>query len=229
MLRIIASALVAALALPLSACGSVTAPVNIKQVLIRTLDTFEKFDDYMKQYGYTAMTPELFAQFKVWLDNEMNRAPALHKQPITTRINADASIDGFVDHNANGKIDAAEPRLFKIEIDIDNRRIIATAEGSSSYGYHPRPRGFIAGYLVSDLLNRQRRAGIRYGHFSKRTVYASRIKRPDPTRATARDSRERYRSRYRSRPRGRKVRYRRPGRYSNARSRTRSGGVFGGK
>jgi hypothetical protein len=227
MLRIFAGAIVATLALLLPACGSVTSPVNVKQVLTRALDAFEKFDDYMTSYSYTAMTPELFAQFKVWLDNEMNRSPALYNKRIATRINADASIDGFADDNANGKIDATEPRLFKIEIDIDNRRVIATAEGSSSYDYHPRPRGFIAGYLVSDLLNRQRRAGIRYGHFSKRTVYASGIKRPDPSDTTARSTTTRHRPANRSRLRTDRNGSHRH--YSNARSKARSGGAFGGK
>lgn len=219
MLRIFAVSLATGLALLLPGCGGGTLSIDVKQVLIRTLDSFEKFDEYMKQYEYTAMTPELFAQFKIWLDNELNRSPTLHAGRITTRINADASIAGFADSNANGKVDAAEPRLFKIEIDIDNRRLIATAEGGSSYGYHPRPGGFIGGYLVSNLAGQQRQAGIRYGHFSNRTVHSSGITRPDPTKtaAHATSSRRTYRSSSGTRP------------YSSARSRTRSGGLAGGK
>ena len=232
MRKVLTIALASMIALTLTGCGG-TSSVDIKQVLIRTADTFDRFDRYMTRYSYKSMTPQLFAQLTIWLNQEMNRSPALHAKRIATRINKNASIDGHSDHNGNGKVDAAEPRLFKIEIDTDKRRIIATAEGGSSYGYRPGYRSFMGGYLVGGLLGQQRRAGIRYGHFAKRSVYQSGIRAKDRAKdrastATARNSARRrtrvgYRSR-RSMPRSR-----RRTRYSNARSRTRSGGVFGGK
>ena len=79
---------------------------------------------------------------------------------------------GYGDLNKNGKVDLEEPKLFKIELDADNDRIIVT---SAAHGYatgHAMGRGggFFTGVMVGSLMNRQRAAGVKRGHFNDRRV-----------------------------------------------------------
>ena len=168
----------AAAALVLSGCGGVTGPrVDMKKVLDRTVETLEKFHFYLKRYDYTEVDGAMFEQFNNTLEEALNFRPRFHATMIATEIRKDASIVGFGDVNSNGKVDAEEPKLFTIEMDPENDRIILTANGGSSVGGSTSGiRGFASGVFVGSLIGRQREAGIGRGHFNRRSVSGAPVK-----------------------------------------------------
>ncbi|MCB1509719.1 MAG: hypothetical protein KDJ36_02360 [Hyphomicrobiaceae bacterium] len=155
----------------LTGCDGALSSSAVRQVLSRTTAVLERFDRYMHQYDYKSLSPTMSRQLEHWLNQELNKTPRITGKRILTRMKSDASIDGFGDENGNGRIDPADKRLFKIEIDTYNNRIIATAEGGSTYGTRPRTSGFMTGFFVASLMNRQRAAGVTQSHFANRSVY----------------------------------------------------------
>ena len=94
-------------------------------------------------------------------------AAKLMSQPIGTSVQADGSISGFVDPNRNMNQDAGEKQLFKVELDAERNRLIAT---DTQNGYH-RDHGFsmsglMVGMLIGHMLSGQRSAGITGSRFS---------------------------------------------------------------
>jgi hypothetical protein len=160
------------LPLALSGCGSPAPTVDLNKVLARTFETFVKFDTYMQAYDYKSMSPQLFEQLSVWMNQAINEKPALHDKPIVTIFNRDASLVGHLDLNRNGQVDPKEPLVFKVEVDADNFRLIASGPGKGGLEYQPPP-GFVTGVLIGSMLIHQRSAGIRHGHFDKRKVRTS--------------------------------------------------------
>ncbi len=181
--------------------GTGAANININEVLERTAKTLVNFDAYLRRYDYKEVDTTMFEQFNKTIQHDLNAAPVFHPTKIVTRLQKDASIMGYGDINKNGKADVGEPKLFKIELDTDNDRIIITsaAHGSATGRTMGRGSGFFAGVMIGSLMNRQSTAGVKRGHFDSRRV------------ANA--------------PVGRKV----AARGSRARSRARSGGVRSGK
>lgn len=200
--RLVASVALVAL---LAGCGDGVSSRTIKAALQRAVDVLQKYDSYMQTYNYKSLPPAMEKQLAVWMNKAMNETPPVYSKPIVTRVNRDASIDAFADDNANGHIDAGEPRLFRIEIDAVNGRILATAEGGSTYAHRPRSSGFFAGLFIGSMMNRQRQAGIAPNHFTRRSVIQAGF---SPASSTTRPSR----------------------RHSpTARGRARSGGIARGK
>lgn len=188
----------------LAGCGGAStgsAPININEVLERAVKTLVNFDAYLRRYDYKEVNSAMFAQFNKTIQHDLNAAPVFHSTKIVTQLQKDASITGYGDINKNGEVDNGEPKLFKIELDTDNDRIIITsaANGSATGRTMGRGSGFFAGVMIGSLMNRQSNAGVKRGHFNSRRV------------ANA--------------PVGRKV----AARGSGARSRARSGGIRGGK
>lgn len=201
--RLVASAALVAL---LAGCGGGgVSSSTIKAALQRAVDVLQKYDTYMQTYNYKSLPPEMEKQLAFWMNEAMNAAPPVYSKPIVTRVNKDASIDAFSDNNANGHVDAGEPRLFRIEIDAVNGRVLATAEGGSTYGHHPRSSGFLAGVFIGSMMNRQRQAGIGPNYFTRRSVIQAGF---SPASSTTRPSRRNS---------------------SSARGRARSGGIARGK
>ena len=198
------------LALPaiLTACGGPTPgtqPVNLKAVLDRVVQTVENFDAYLRRYEYKSVDEAMFNQFAETIENDLNQKPRIHPTLIATQFRSNGSITGYGDLNGNGHADQKEPKLFTVEFDPDNNRIILTsaAYGETSGHAMSRSRGFFAGVFISGLMNRQRTAGIQPGHFNKRNVVNAPADQPKVAKAAAGGS--------------------------NARSRARSGGVRAGK
>ena len=195
-----------AVAMPvmLAGCGGAatgTAPVNLKEVLERTAKTVINFDAYLRRYDYQQVGSAMFHQFNKTIQHDLNAEPRFHPTKIVTLLRKDASILGYGDLNNNGKAEANEPKLFKIELDADNDRIIVTsaAHGQATGRTMGRGSGFFAGVMVGSLMNIQSNAGIKRGHFDKRKVANAPIARRVASRG------------------------------SGARSRARSGGIRGGK
>ena len=193
-----------ALPLTLAGCGgtsSGSASVNMKEVLERTAKTMANFDAYLRRYDYKSVDKAMFEQFNKTIEHDLNAKPRFHKTKIVTELAKDTSIVGYGDLNKNGKVDLEEPKLFKIELDTDNGRLIITAAagGETTGRTMGRGSGFFAGVMLGSLMNRQTNAGVKRGYFDKRNV------------ANA--------------PIGQKV----AATGSKSRSRARSGGVRGGK
>ncbi|HUS96225.1 MAG TPA: hypothetical protein VMX97_05760 [Hyphomicrobiaceae bacterium] len=208
-------AAVAIATLSLSGCGGTAAQVDMKEVLLRTGTTVASYTQYLDRYDYKSMTPEMFGQLSTWLQTAYNTAPKLHSNPIITRLNKDASFDAFDDANRNGTIDATEKRLFKIEIDTDNRQIVATHEGGASRGYRPSGSGFLAGILMGSASDRQRSAGVKPGAFTARGIADAGLTPKDPKAGGKRKGR------------GTRTASNNPA--PQARGRARSGGIHRGK
>lgn len=209
MRRIFPLVLIALLPVAISGCGGGTpdtAPVNIQAVLDRTVKTLVNFDTYLRRYDYKDVDDAMFAQFNKTIQHDLNAAPRFHGNKIATRLGKDASITGHDDLNGNGRIDAKEPRLFRMEIDADNNRIIITsaAYGNATGRTFGRSGGFFAGVMLGGITDRQSKAGIKPGYFNGRNVAGA----PATSRRVA-------------------ARQRSGG--STARSRARSGGLRGGK
>ncbi|MFT5508297.1 MAG: hypothetical protein ACI89J_001371 [Hyphomicrobiaceae bacterium] len=164
-----------ALPLTLAGCGGTSsgyASVNINEVLERITKTLVNFDAYLRRYDYEKVDKAMFEQFNTTIQHDLNAKPTFHKTMIVTQMAKDASIIGFGDLNKNGKVDLDEPKLFKIEMDPDNDRVIVTsASGGQATGRTMgRSGGFFAGVMIGSLLNRQGSAGIKRGHFDSRRV-----------------------------------------------------------
>ena len=162
------------IALWLAGCQAMGPSINVAAVLDRTATTLQKFHAYLVRYEYREVDSEMFNQFNATLQRALNKAPKLHSTAIATRINADASIEGYGDVDADGKVGAQEPKLFLIEMDPDNNRIILTTASGYQQGQSmPGSRGFFSGVFIASLMDRQQRAGIRSGHFDQRRVAMS--------------------------------------------------------
>lgn len=196
------------LPLTLAACGGASsdyAKVNAKEVVDRIAKTLVNFDVYLRRYDYKYVDATMMKQFNNTIQHDLNAAPRFHPTKIITRMAKDTSIMGYGDVNKNGKADKGEPKLFKMEMDLDNNRVIVTTGGGQATGRNmSRSGGFFAGVMVGSLMNRQTDAGIKRGHFDKRRVANAPISKKVALRGGRRGG-------------------------STARSAARSGGIRGGK
>ena len=171
----------------LSACSPRTASVDLDRVLdvtSQTLTTFEQeqaYNNYDENSELAAnessMNPEAMQEFGKQLERNLNRAaPQIHPEAIGVNMSEDGSVQGYNDKNNNGMKDSGEKELFKIEVDGEKQRLLASS------GEHVRDHGFsgsglLTGLLIGNLLSRQRGAGISPSSLSsKRTVSKSAYK-----------------------------------------------------
>jgi len=139
-------------------CSSASGPepVDLDKVLAITTDSLERFESQNPNATEdTAM--DLFAKM---LQDDISAAnPALHAEPIVVTAAEDGSVRGYNDANNDGLQTEGEHELFKIEIDSENNRLIASAQ---EYVSEQRfsGMGFLAGMLIGSMLSRQRAAGV---------------------------------------------------------------------
>lgn len=146
------------------------ANVDLKEVLQRSVVTLDKYDRFLKQNNITKATDAHLNTLNDIFQEELNKAPPLHSGLIATRLGKDAKFTGVDDANRNKVADADEKLLFTVELDSQNKRMIAT-DSSGSGTYHGfSGMGFIAGALIGSMLGRQSAAGIRPGSFSNRRL-----------------------------------------------------------
>jgi hypothetical protein len=97
----------------------------------------------------------------------LNQA-GLSKDPIGVVMLGDGAVEGFRDLNNNRSKDGGEATLFKIELDKERNRLIATDTQNNhhrSSGYH-MGGGFFTGYLLGSMLGRQHYSGVQPNRFS---------------------------------------------------------------
>ncbi len=199
---------VAGAAALVGACSAENTPSFIRKgpdlgaVLDRTAKALGSYQNYLKKVQAATATDAHIKEMTGLFRQVMNMDPKLHRTPIGINLRKDASFIGFEDRNNDNVRGAGEKKLFKVEIDYHGRRLIATSETYST-AVRPRSSGFFIGILMNDFERKQRAAGIDRKAFSNRKI------------ASLRSSKS--------------VGNRSGGRRSHARSRARSGGLFGGK
>lgn len=127
---------------------------RVLDVTTKSMDAFEKSN--------AGKEPDMKA-FTTHLATSLNAAdPRPYNGPLGIVLNTDGSFEGFHDGNTNTVLDEGESKLFKLEVDPDNKRILA------SDGNYVREEsllggmgmGLLAGMLLGNLMNRQRSAGV---------------------------------------------------------------------
>jgi len=105
-------------------------------------------------------------EFNKEFEKNMNSMkPEAHPGPVGVALEKDGSFHGYEDKNDNRVKDSGEPEIFKLEIDTENKRILASdgervADHSIAGMMGGMAAGMIAGMLIGSMLNRQRSAGV---------------------------------------------------------------------
>jgi hypothetical protein len=86
---------------------------------------------------------------------KLNAAKLISK-PIGVTLHESGTINGFADIDKDNVQDAGEKELFKIEIDDERGRVIASDGGGHYRDHRYRPSGFFTGYLLGSMLGRNR-------------------------------------------------------------------------
>ena len=146
------------------------ANVDLTQVLNRSVVAMDKYDRYLKQNKIEKATDEHLNTLNDIFQEELNKAPALHNGLIATRLGKDAKFTGVDDANRNKVADSDEQLLFTVELDGQNKRMIATDSAGNGTHQGFSGMGFIAGALIGSMLGRQRAAGINPASFSNRRL-----------------------------------------------------------
>lgn len=94
--------------------------------------------------------------------------PKVHPQNIVVIANNDGSFSGYNDKNDNNSKDSGERKLFSIEIDSENNRLLAS-EGQR-VREHRAGSGLLTGLLIGSMLSRQRTAGVNTNNIRNKTA-----------------------------------------------------------
>lgn len=146
------------------------ANVDLTEVLNRSVIAMDKYDRFLKQNKIEKATDEHLNTLNEIFQEELNKSPPLHAGLIATRLGKDAKFTGVDDANSNKVADADEKLLFTVEVDGQNKRMIATDSSGTGTERGFSGMGFIAGALIGSMLGRQRSAGINPSSFSNRKI-----------------------------------------------------------
>jgi hypothetical protein len=144
--------------------------VNLTQVLQRSALAMENYDKYLKKNNIEKATDKHLEQLNKYLQTALNRPPLQEGLLVATSLGKDAKFTGVTDANKNGFADPDEKKLFTLEIDGQNKRLIATGSDGTGTSRGFSGMGFVAGALIGSMLGRQRSAGINPSSFSNRKL-----------------------------------------------------------
>lgn len=148
----------AGLIISLAGCsGGTSTQIDLNNVLDITLNSLTQYESTT---SIDSNEDQIFEEFARTLASDYNYAqPPIYVGSIGVVPEKDASLVAFDDKNNNTVRDSGENELFKIEIDGQNSRIIASTQSESSdHGFSGS--GLLAGMLIGSMLNRQRSAGV---------------------------------------------------------------------
>jgi len=140
--------------------------IDLNLVLDVTIDTLtnyqEKIDMGFKSNPETKPDADnAFVGFAEALAVDYNRSqPPIYKSTIGVNPQNDASLLAFDDKNGDTKYQDGEDILFKIEIDGEKARIIASSRSGAVNDHYFSGTSLLAGYLIGSMLSRQGRAGV---------------------------------------------------------------------
>ena len=143
---------------------------DLGQVLDRTEFVLSNYQEYLGTTGAEEVSDEQMAEFTEYYTSVLNADPRFYDKTLGLDVQADATFLGYADANANGVQDEGEGKVFTVEIDEENNRLIATDVAGNSSGLRFSGTGFLTGMLLGNLLGRQRGAGISKGSFNNRSV-----------------------------------------------------------
>ena len=155
-----------------SLTGSSAQTADLGKVLDRTEYAINAYEGFAQEKQMEKVGEEEMKQFTAFLTGVMNADPRFYDDPIGLELMQDASFKGFADKNGDGIQDSGEAKIFTIEIDGENRRLIATDTASGSGSHLGMGTGFLAGMLIGNLMNRQSAAGVQRGAFNNRNTTA---------------------------------------------------------
>ena len=146
-------------AIMLAGCSESVPPgADLNRVMDVTLDTMKVFDKTAEgAEGDAAM--DMFAQE---LTSNLNTVePKVYSEPVGIVYATDGSFEGYHDENGDQSKSPGEKDLFKLEIDGENQRMIASDENNvSDSSFAGMGMGLLAGMLIGNMMNRQRAAGV---------------------------------------------------------------------
>ncbi len=192
---------IVSLSLVFTACSSNTDTKQVQTfgidngaVLERAQKSIISMQEVLDTEGVKKPTDTHLQELADLMTTEMNESPSLNKKHIGVRLLKDYAFEGYEDANHNDIRDSGEAKLFKVELDSDNNRLMCSGRSESS-GYTGMSMGgsFFAGMLMQRFLNRQRKAGVGSGFFNKRKVQ-SRLNYSDKRMAFLDKQKEQQRS-----------------------------------
>lgn len=143
----------------LAGCGMQAAPepkVDLDRVMSIAGETMDSFD--ARATGVSAANA--MDEFSELLGYDLNDAlPPLSDGQIGVAPQEDGSLKGFDDVDGDAVFDSGEDELFKVEIDTENNRLLASSEGVVHEGGFSMG-GLFLGMMLGNMLSRQRSAGI---------------------------------------------------------------------
>ena len=154
--------------LMVASCGSNTRDPDFHGIMDRTVQILE----YTSQNTQLAEGDAGLAQVEDLIHRAINEQPALHDKPLGLTLEQDASFIGFNDPNQNNVRDGGETKLFTMEVDAANSRLVLTDETGQSRGMG-LGAGLLAGAVIGGLLGRQQRAGVSPNRFAGQNVRQS--------------------------------------------------------
>jgi hypothetical protein len=160
---------------------------DMGEVLDRTEAAMNRFESFAQDSSITSLDDAQVGQFTEFLALSLNAEPRFYDKTFGIELQPDASFVGFNDDNLNSVQDAGETKLFTLEIDSANNRLIATDETGTGAHRGFSGTGLMAGMLLGNLMSRQSAAGVRPGSFNNRqTTARSAYKAPASARSRAR-------------------------------------------
>jgi len=141
----------------LNGCSESVPSADLDRVLDITQDTLYRFENSPNN----TQDERALAGFATELEQNFNTAtPPAHPSPIGINLLDDGSLEGYMDKSGNRQKEGEEPRLFLVEIDAEQERLIATDANETIRESHFSGTGLLAGYLIGSMLGRQRSAGV---------------------------------------------------------------------
>jgi hypothetical protein len=163
------TSLILGIPLLLGSCTQKAPGVDLDRVMKITTQSMQRYEQTNLNAVKGTMDDLAMAQFSRDLADDLRMAqPPLYASPIGIVVAKDGSIQGYDDKNGNYVRETGEGDLFKIEIDSQNNRIIASNDGVVREQGMGMGTGLMMGMLMGSMLSRQSAAGIRPGAFSNK-------------------------------------------------------------
>ena len=166
-----------------TACGGgEPAPkANLERILEISADELKAFETKHKD------TPEnkVMENFAMSLADTLNTTePKVYPKTIGIKPEKDGSFTGFNDKNVNKLQDDGEETVFKVEIDGEKQKLIASdSERSADSPFGGMMMGMMMGMLMGNIMNRQRSTGTKPG-----TTRPAPAKKAAPSKSTSSSS-----------------------------------------
>ncbi len=211
-----------------SACSkrSVPAVPDHDVIVDRTISMITKYDEILAADDVKEADEDTVQNLANNIFLYINQKPLPYSKTIGIEMKEDGSFLGFEDGNKDNIKTVGERKLFTMEVDVENKRIVYTDETGNHHGYRLNGTGFFLGAMWANMGGRQARAGISPGRFANSTMNT---KDYTPRKLNAAGSSRSRTSRASSRPSSKANSSAKTDTRSSARSRARSGGVRSGK